>query len=78
MTEPVMKIDVYGTKQWYLNGKLHREDGPAIEYANGSKFWYLNARRHREDGPVPHVWVHGGDGEAALPIIDLARAGGRN
>ena len=29
-------------------------------------------------GPVPHVWVHGGDGQAALPIIDLARAGSRN
>jgi len=25
-----------------LNGKLHREDGPAIEFANGDKSWYLN------------------------------------
>jgi hypothetical protein len=30
-----------GTKLWYLNGKLHREDGPAIEYLNGYKEWYL-------------------------------------
>jgi hypothetical protein len=35
-----------------LNGRLHREDGPAIEYADGTKEWYLNDRRHREDGPA--------------------------
>ena len=29
-----------GTKEWYLNGLCHREDGPAIEYANGDKAWY--------------------------------------
>jgi hypothetical protein len=31
-----------GTKLWYLNDQLHREDGPAIEYPNGTKYWYLN------------------------------------
>jgi hypothetical protein len=41
-----------GTKYWYLNGRLHREDGPAKEYANGSKFWYMNDEFHREDGPA--------------------------
>ena len=41
-----------GDKFWYLNGKLHREDGPAIEYANGTKSWFLNGKRHREDGPA--------------------------
>jgi hypothetical protein len=30
-----------GTKGWFLNGMWHREDGPAIEWAN-SKEWYLN------------------------------------
>ena len=40
-----------GTKEWYLNGKLHREDGPAIEWASGGKSWYLNGKVHREDGP---------------------------
>jgi len=29
-----------GTKEWYQNGNLHREDGPAIEYVDGGKFWY--------------------------------------
>jgi len=31
-----LEIDQYGTKFWYKNGKYHREDGPAVEYANGS------------------------------------------
>ena len=41
-----------GRKEWYLNGKRHREDGPAIEYNDGTKQWSLNGKRHREDGPA--------------------------
>ena len=42
MSQPKMKVYSDGTKRWFLNGKLHREDGPAIEYPNGSKEWFLN------------------------------------
>ena len=52
MIEYTVKVNEYGTKSWYLNGKRHREDGPAIEYASGTKFWYLNGKYHREDGPA--------------------------
>ena len=41
-----------GVKEWYKDGKLHREDGPAIEYSNGDKIWYKNGKWHREDGPA--------------------------
>lgn len=42
-----------GTREWHLpNGQLHRDDGPAIEYADGSKAWYRNDELHREDGPA--------------------------
>ena len=41
-----------GNKYWWLNGKLHREDGPAIEYLDGTKAWFLNGKLHREDGPA--------------------------
>jgi hypothetical protein len=42
-------------RTWCIDGKLHREDGPAIEWADGTKSWYLNGDRHREDGPAtPH------------------------
>jgi hypothetical protein len=45
-------VNAAKTKRWYLNDKLHREDGPAVECADGSKYWYLNDKRHREDGPA--------------------------
>ena len=53
-------VDVYddGDKHWCLNGKWHREDGPAIERADGSKEWYLNGKLHREDGPAVE-WADG-------------------
>jgi|SRR5690606_3917925 len=50
--------DNYGTKFWYKNGKLHRDDGPAIEYASGTKSWYNNEYLHRTDGPA----IEGADG----------------
>ena len=31
-----------GSKRWFHNGKLHRENGPAIIYPSGFKYWYLN------------------------------------
>jgi len=52
MIEYKVKVNDNGSKFWLLNDKLHREDGPAIEYASGDKFWYLNGERHREDGPA--------------------------
>ena len=27
-----------------INGKRHREDGPALEFADGTKEWYLNGK----------------------------------
>ena len=45
-------IDVDGTKRYYVNAMLHREDGPAVEYYNGDKFWYKNGKLHREEGPA--------------------------
>ena len=39
-----------GTKVWYLNDQLHREDGPAVEYPDGSELWWFNDKFHRKDG----------------------------
>ena len=47
-----------GTNYWYLNGELHRTDGPAVEYPDGTKKWYLNGRLHRTDGPAVE-WADG-------------------
>jgi hypothetical protein len=47
------KVKDYGNWiEWYLNGALHREDGPAVEYTNGTKYWFLNGKCHRENGPA--------------------------
>ena len=48
----VFRVNRFGGKYWYLNGKLHKENGPAIEHADGHKYWYLNGQRHRENGPA--------------------------
>ena len=52
MIEYTVKVYDDGAKVWWLNSKLHREDGPAIEGTNGYKAWWLNGERHREDGPA--------------------------
>ena len=48
-------VDNFGTTRWYKDTKcniLHRENGPAIEYADGDKFWLQDGLLHRTDGPA--------------------------
>lgn len=41
-----------GTREWRLDGKLHRIDGPAIIRPDGNEGWYFMGKLHREDGPA--------------------------
>ena len=50
--KPKCITDINGTKRWYLNGVLHREDGPAIEMVGGTKKWFINDKCHRIDNPA--------------------------
>jgi len=51
MTNP--EIGPGGITRWFnSNRQLHREDGPAVIWADGCKFWYQNGEQHREDGPA--------------------------
>ena len=52
MIKYIVKVHPNRSKEWYLNGKRHREDGPAIEWDDGSKEWYLNGKRHRVNEPA--------------------------
>ncbi len=64
--------------EYTVEGKLHREEGPAIDWLNvGTKSWWLNGDRHRSDGPSIECtngykawWVHGSrhrvDGPAVI------------
>jgi hypothetical protein len=50
--EPEMHMDRHGNKMWYVNGKLHRDDAPAIEWRNGATEWYQHGKRHRIGAPA--------------------------
>jgi len=70
MTPQYIEINQFGSKFYYKDKAmtiLHREDGPAIEWADGNKFWYLNGKLRREDGPAcewsngTKIWLLDGD-----------------
>jgi hypothetical protein len=43
MKDPQLVIDVFGTKEWYVNGMRHRLDGPAIEDPrNNGDRWFID------------------------------------
>jgi hypothetical protein len=41
-----------GTHYWWLNGNIHKEDGPAVVYTDGCMMWYVHGETHRTDGPA--------------------------
>jgi len=47
-----LHISTDGTQRWYLDGLLHREDGPAVIYPNGGTEWWRFGLLHRERGPA--------------------------
>lgn len=68
--------------EWYRNGLLHREDGPAVEYFSGTKFWYLDEVLHRESGPAieyengtKHWYIYGKHHREDGPAIEFEDGG---
>ena len=56
-----IEVDGNGTRRYYdSTGQLHRDDGPAVEYADGVTAWYQNNLLHRTDGPAVE-WKNGGE-----------------
>jgi len=49
MIEYTVRVFDNGDRGWYLNGERHREDGPAIEYADGLSVWFLNGIEYTEE-----------------------------
>lgn len=50
--------------EYYDNGLLHREGGPAAILKGGTRLWFYEGRLHREDGPAvsgnpPGWYIHG-------------------
>ena len=48
----ICKMLDYNSIRYYKNGKIHREDGPAIICDDGINFWFLNGLCHRESAPA--------------------------
>ena len=65
------EVSKYGTVRYFdEEGRLHRENGPALEYQAGSnvlRVWYQNGKVHREDGHAVEysngtkAWYQNGD-----------------
>jgi|TARA_R110000824_G_scaffold314114_1_gene500973 hypothetical protein len=79
MIEYTVKVYDSCARIWYLNGKKHREDGPAIEASNGDKQWFLDGKRHREDGPAceyvtgdKHWYLNGKQHREDGPAVEYA------
>jgi len=49
MKEYTVKVYPDGGVHWFLNGKRHREDGPASHCPDGSKHWFWHGRWVTED-----------------------------
>ena len=52
MRPQYIETDEYGTKTYHSDEKMtniHREDGPAREYADGDKFWYIDGNSVTEE-----------------------------
>lgn len=71
--------DKDGTIAHYVDGKLHRVDGPAIKHANGTTNWLFNGKLHREGGPAIECpngdkewWFHGKRHRRSGPAIEHA------
>ena len=44
------EAEVFGGIQfWCLNGVFHREDGPAVIFADGTQAWYLHGELVTEE-----------------------------
>jgi len=42
-------IDGVGTDFWFKNNQLHREDGPAVIYADAATQWYLEGDEYSKE-----------------------------
>lgn len=47
-----------GNTTWYLDGRKHREDGPAIQHKFYPCRWYYKGKLHRIGGPAIEEGTH--------------------
>ena len=59
----MFEIKKNGFITYYIDSKIHREDGPAVIWHNGGISYHVNNKRHRKDGPAifwanGHAWYY--------------------
>jgi len=75
----IFGVNINTGEQWFLNGELHREDGPAVIYPTDRE-WFLHGKRHRIGGPAVisddglYIWYYNGqkhreDGPAIISYV---------
>ena len=45
-----------GIQYWYKEGKFHRDDGPAVIFADGSNLWYKDDKPYKPSAHELMTW----------------------
>lgn len=48
-------VHMNGHMEWLNDGKLHRENGPAVIFANGKQLYFTNGKEWHAEGVRAHV-----------------------
>lgn len=74
-----------GTNIYITDGRLHREDGPALQTSDGTSYYFIDEALHRDNGPAIsstdplhcHWYKHGvrvpSEGRSRSLIAELRR-----
>ena len=61
-----LQISESGSKWWWVDSTLHRDNGPSIIKTSGYQAWYNYDKWHRTDGPARildngsvEYWING-------------------
>lgn len=76
--QPKMVTDEVGTKRWFLNGWLHREDGPAVDWSASwpghPVYYYVNGSYYTDmDRWAKAVLKHQGNPDDPESVAKLVQ-----
>jgi hypothetical protein len=56
-----------GSREWWVDGKLHRRDGPAVEDREGYREWWVDGVQYPSAPPFVATLSIGREREGACP-----------
>jgi hypothetical protein len=72
IVKEIDELDDRVTYRRRSDNRLHRVDGPAVEYAGGGREWWVEGKLHRVDGPA--IEYAGGEREWFLTGLGMSEA----